>query len=46
MSPVFLLAFVCCTATSAFAQSAYDPENLSTNARFLGAARNGDAAAL
>jgi len=32
-----------CVATAAFAQSAADPENLSTNARFLVAARNADA---
>ena len=35
-----------CVATAGFAQSAADPENLSTNARFLVAARNADAAAI
>lgn len=40
-----LLAALCCIAISAFAQSAAD-ENLSTNARFLAAARNADGAAL
>ncbi|MFO1304360.1 MAG: ankyrin repeat domain-containing protein [Burkholderiales bacterium] len=36
----------CCIAASAHAQSAADPENLSTNARFLVAARNADPAAM
>jgi len=41
------LSFLCyCIATSALAQSAADPENLSVNARFLVAARDADAAAL
>jgi uncharacterized protein len=43
---LFLAIATCCIATSAIAQTAADPENLSTNARFLVAARNGDAAAL
>ena len=43
---VFLLAIACCIAPLAVAQTAADPENLSTNARLLVAARNADEAAL
>jgi uncharacterized protein len=47
MKPVLLLALcACCMAGLAAAQTAADPENLSTNARLLVAARNGDASAL
>ena len=50
-SPINLLGALCagiafCVATGVLAQSAADPENLSTNARFLVAARNADAAAM
>jgi len=50
-SPVALLGSLCaaiafCVAAAAWAQNAADPENLSTNARFLVAARNADAAAI
>jgi len=43
---VLVVAIAFCVATASFAQNAADPENLSTNARFLVAARNADAAAL
>ncbi|MFO1313704.1 MAG: ankyrin repeat domain-containing protein [Burkholderiales bacterium] len=48
MKPVLPLVYLLfyCAATIAHAQSAADPENLSTNARFLVAARNADAAAM
>ena len=42
---VFTLAVLCCIATGAVAQNTVE-DNLSTNARFLMAARNADAAAL
>ena len=50
-SPVTLLGCLCgvvafCIATHASAQRAFDPENLSVNARFLVAARNVDGAAM
>jgi len=40
-----ILSFFCCTAAAAIGQNATE-DNLSTNARFLMAARNADAAAL
>jgi ankyrin repeat protein len=43
---VIAAASLMCIATAAPAQTAADPENLSTNARFLVAARNADADAL